>query len=128
MFYCISIYTSGQAFFRNFTSELSLIKYIYIETFKGVKMFKAIKEFFVGKPQPTTTDAKVDAVNAAPYKIEAPVVEVANVASTKPATAKRAPAVKKPAAPKAKAPVKKPLAKAGEKKQPAKKPPVKKTK
>ena len=92
-------------------------------------MFKAIKEFFLGKetPAPKVEDTKVEAVNAAPYKVEAPVA--APVAETKPA--KKAPA-KKAAAPKAKAPAKAPakksLAKAGEKKQPGKKPPAKKTK
>jgi hypothetical protein len=88
-------------------------------------MFKAIKEFFFGKetPAPKVEDTKVEAVNAAPYKVEAPVA--APVAETKPA--KKAPA-KKAAAPKAKAPAKKSLAKAGEKKQPAKKTPSKKTK
>jgi hypothetical protein len=143
MFYCISIYTKSQAFFRNFTSERSLIKYIYIETFKGVKMFKAIKEFFFGKetPAPKVEDTKVEAVNAAPYKVEAPVpagdvapqvafaVEGAGAVTTPKAKAKakKAP-VKKAAAPKAKAPAKKSLAKAGDKKQPGKKPPAKKTK
>lgn len=39
-------------------------------------MFKAIKEFLFGKPvvAPTAEESKVEAVNAAPYKIEAPVV------------------------------------------------------
>jgi hypothetical protein len=122
MFYCISIYTKSQAFSRNFPSERSLIKYIYIETFKGVKMFKAIKEFFFGKetPAPKVEDTKVEAVNAAPYKVEAPVA--APVAEAKPA--KKAPA-KKAAAPKAKAPAKKSAAKPAAKKAPAK---VKKTK
>jgi hypothetical protein len=86
-------------------------------------MFKAIKEFFLGKPTAPVTDAKVEEVNAAPYKIEAPVA--APVVEAKPA---KKPAAKKPAAPKAKAPAKKALAKAGEKKQPAKKAPAKKSK
>jgi hypothetical protein len=127
-FYCISIYTSSQANSGNFPSEQSLIKYIYIETFKGVKMFKAIKEFFFGKETtaPKVEDTKVEAVNAAPYKVEAPVAAEAKA----PAKAKPTPAKK--AAPKAKAPAKAPakksLAKAGDKKQPGKKPPAKKTK
>ena len=124
MFYCISIYTKSQAFLGNFSSEWSLIKYIYIETFKGDKMFKAIKEFFFGKetPAPKVEDTKVEAVNAAPYKVEAPVAAPAPVAEAKPA--KKAPA-KKAAAPKAKAPAKKAAAKPAAKKAPAK---VKKTK
>ena len=99
-------------------------------------MFKAIKEFFFGKetPAPKVEDSKVEAVNAAPYKVEAPVVaDLADIAIAqrkpapvaKPAKAK-APAKKAPAA-KAKAPAKKTLAKAGDKK-PAKKAPAKKTK
>lgn len=80
-------------------------------------MFKAIKEFFLGKPAATTTDAKVEAVNAAPYKIEAPVLT--EVVDTKPAKAKKAPAAKKPAV------AKKPAA---AKKAPAKKTGVKKSK
>jgi hypothetical protein len=75
-------------------------------------MFKAIKEFFTGKPTPVETPAPV-----AEYKVEAPlvqlgpeptpVVEVAPVveapkapAKKKPA-AKKAPAAKKPRAPRA---------------------------
>jgi hypothetical protein len=65
-------------------------------------MFKAIKEFFVGKPKP---------VVEVPYKIEAPVEPVAvqvagltvvegagvvEVPAAKPARAKKAPAAKKP--------------------------------
>jgi hypothetical protein len=91
-------------------------------------MFKSIKEFFFGKetPAPKVEDTKVEAVNAAPYKVEAPATTpIPLVAETKPA--KKAPA-KKAAAPKAKAPAKKSLAKAGDKKQPGKKPPAKKTK
>jgi hypothetical protein len=98
-------------------------------------MFKAIKEFLFGKPAaaPTEEESKVEAVNAAPYKVEPPVlteVVAAPVKKTvaapkaKAAPAKKAPA-KKPAA--AKAPAKKALAKAGDKK-PAKKAPAKKTK
>ena len=95
-------------------------------------MFKSIKEFFFGKetPAPKVEDTKVEAVNAAPYKVEAPATTpIPLVAETKPA--KKAPA-KKAAALKAKAPAKAPakksLAKAGDKKQPGKKPPAKKTK
>lgn len=103
-------------------------------------MFKAIKEFFFGKPyEAPKVEDKVEAVNAAPYKVEAPVQDLADVAvaqrpapveavketktvAKKPAApkAKVAPA-KKPAAPKTK-PTAKSLAKAGDKKQPAKKP------
>ncbi len=106
-------------------------------------MFKAIKEFFFGKPyEAPKVEDKVEAVNAAPYKVEAPVVAVPQVevkAEVSAPVAKVAPA-KKPAAPKAKvAPAKKPaapktkstakpLAKAGDKKKPAGKAPNKKTK
>lgn len=39
-------------------------------------MFNKIKEFFFGKPNEVTStaDAKVEAANAAPYKIEPPTV------------------------------------------------------
>ena len=90
-------------------------------------MFKSIKEFFFGKPTPApkVEDSKVEVANAAPYKVEPPVLTEVVVVAPKakaPAKAKAAPA-KKPAAIKAKAPVKKGLAKAGDpKKQPAKKP------
>ena len=76
-------------------------------------MFNAIKEFFFGKPAATpAVDAKVEAANQAPYKVEepvavAPVVEVAPVApiveEVKAAPAKKPAkmtASKKPAAPK----------------------------
>ena len=48
-------------------------------------MFKAIKEFFFGAPTPApkVEESKVEAVNAAPYKIEAPV---APAVEAKPAT------------------------------------------
>ena len=80
-------------------------------------MFKAIKEFFTGKPAQVETSAAV-----AEYKVEAPVVTAVGeppatvvavegagavaipakkTAAKKPA-AKKAPAVKKPRAPKAK--------------------------
>ena len=98
-------------------------------------MFKAIKEFFFGKEvaAPKVEDTKVEAVNAAPYKVEAPVLTEVVAPAKKPAAPKaKAPVAKAPAkkavAPKAKAPAKKALAKAGEKKQPAKKTPSKKTK
>ena len=80
-------------------------------------MFKAIKEFFFGKPQ--AAPAAPETPPEAPYKVEtpafkptadaAPVVEApvkparkprANVAAKKIAAAKK-PAAKKPAAPKA---------------------------
>lgn len=80
-------------------------------------MFKAIKEFFIGKPvEAPKVEDKVEAVNAAPYKVEAvpapadiavqAVVESIAPAKKKPApkkapAAKKAPAVKKPRAPKA---------------------------
>jgi len=89
-------------------------------------MFKAIKEFFLGKPVEATQP------EAAPYKVETPFpvtkVEAVNAqpiaeVAPAPAKAKKAPA-KKPAAPKAKAPAKpKAPAKA---KAPAKKPATKK--
>jgi len=110
-------------------------------------MFKSIKEFFFGKetPAPKVEDTKVEAVNAAPYKVEAPVpagdvapqpaalvVEGAGVVTATKAKPKAKAPAKKAAAPKAKAPAKAPakktLAKAGDKKQPGKKPPAKKTK
>jgi hypothetical protein len=65
-------------------------------------MFKAIKEFFVGKPKP---------VAEVPYKIEAPIEPVAvqvagltvvegagvvEIPTAKPARAKKAPVAKKP--------------------------------
>jgi hypothetical protein len=88
-------------------------------------MFKAIKEFFLGKPVEATQP------EAAPYKVETPFpvtkVEAVNaqpIAEVAPAKAKKAPA-KKPAAPKAKAPAKPKApakAKAPAKKAPAKKP------
>lgn len=67
-------------------------------------MFKAIKEFFTGKPvqEPVATPKAEEA----PYKIEAPVV------------AEAAPAAKKPAAPRAK----KPAAKSAVRRAAAKKP------
>jgi len=98
-------------------------------------MFKAIKEFFLGKPAEATQP------EAAPYKVEtAPAVQVAvegaGVVEAKPAPAKKAapkakaPAkpkapVKKATAPKAKAPAKAPAKKAPAK-APAKKAPAKK--
>ena len=61
-------------------------------------MFKAIKEFFAGKPAPEPV--ATPRAEAAPYKIETPAV------------AETAPAVKKSAAPRAKKPaVAKPAAK-----------------
>jgi hypothetical protein len=73
----------------------------FVRTTKEIQMFKAIKEFFIGKPvEAPKVEDKVAAVNAAPYKVEAPVAPVAE----KPA---KKPAAKKPAAPKAKAPAKK---------------------
>jgi len=72
-------------------------------------MFKAIKEFFLGKPvQAPTVEVQV----VAPYKVEVPVVTEVVV----------------PVAPvvvKAKAPAKKPVVKAKTAKAPAKKPVVK---
>lgn len=95
-------------------------------------MFKSIKEFFFGKEVAAPAgDAKVEAVNAAPYKVEPPVLtEVVTKPKAAPKAkapaAKAAPAKAKPAPakkPVAKAPAKKALAKAGEpKKQPARKP------
>jgi hypothetical protein len=69
-------------------------------------MFKAIKEFFLGKPEPV-------AAPQAPYKVETPVVEIAERPS--------APAVeaKKASAPKSKKP-------SGARKPSAKKPAAKK--
>jgi hypothetical protein len=73
-------------------------------------MFKAIKEFFTGKPAPEPV--ATPRVEEAPYKIEAPVVaEVAPVAA--------APAVKKSAPPRAKKPA---VAKPAAAKPAAKKP------
>jgi hypothetical protein len=46
-------------------------------------MFTAIKEFFFGKPavvQAPAVDVKVEAVNQAPYKVETPVVDLADIA------------------------------------------------
>ncbi len=74
-------------------------------------MFKAIKEFFTGKKQESKFGHPLDAVTKpaeAPYKVEAPVVELAPVEVTptptpapepKPAAmkAKKKPAAKKPA-------------------------------
>ena len=57
-------------------------------------MFKVIKEFFFGKPQP--------AVPEAPYKVEAPVFKP--TADAAPVETKTAPAVKKSAAPRTKKP------------------------
>lgn len=72
-------------------------------------MFKALKEFFFGKP------AAPVAETPAPYKVEAPVAEVkadravATETVAAPAKAKAA-KPKKPAAPKKAAPAKKPAA------------------
>ena len=78
-------------------------------------MFKQIKEFFFGTPKETVKkdETKVEAVNTAPYKVEAPVVETTPVVaapaeSTKPkAPAKKRTFVKRDAKPAAvKAPAK----------------------
>jgi hypothetical protein len=73
-------------------------------------MFKAIKEFFFGKPQ-----TAAPAVPDAPYKVEAPAFKP--TADAAPVETKAVPAVKKSAAPRAKktatatkAPIKKPTA------------------
>jgi len=62
-------------------------------------MFKQIKEFFFGTPKETVKkdETKVEAVNAAPYKVEAPVVAKAAPAVTAPAksTKPKAPAKKR---------------------------------
>jgi len=71
-------------------------------------MFKAIKEFFTGKPAVVETP-----VAEVPYKVETPVVSpvteqasqavvesIAPVVEAKPVKAKKAPAAKKPRAPK----------------------------
>lgn len=57
-------------------------------------MFNKIKEFFFGKPNEVASaqGAKVEAVNAAPYKVEPPVTPIAE--TVKPAKAK-APAKKR---------------------------------
>ena len=68
-------------------------------------MFKAIKEFFFGKP------AATEAAPVAPYKVEAPVFKP--TADAAPVEAAPAPVAKKSPAPRAKkvAAVKKPAAK-----------------
>jgi hypothetical protein len=70
-------------------------------------MFKAIKEFFFGKPQ-TALEAPYKVETPAAVEVAVPVAEtkpaqkpVANVAAKKIAAVKK-PAAKKPAAPKAK--------------------------
>ena len=73
-------------------------------------MFKAIKEFFAGKPAPEPV--ATPRAEAAPYKIETPVVAEATPVAT-------APAVKKSAAPRAKKPA---VAKPAAAKPAAKKP------
>jgi hypothetical protein len=73
-------------------------------------MFKAIKEFFAGKPAPEPV--ATPRAEEAPYKIETPAV-----AEAAPVTAEAAPAVKKSAPPRAKKPaVAKPAAKPAAKK------------
>jgi len=66
-------------------------------------MFKAIKEFFFGKP----AEAAVESI--APYKVETPVVVPTVVVDAsldnKPQVVVAVPAVKKSAAPRAKKPV-----------------------
>lgn len=88
-------------------------------------MFKAIKEFFFGKPVPAP---KLEEVVSAPYKVEAtpiPVVTAKKAAPKKqqfvkaPVAKAKAPVAKKPVA---KKPAAKPLAKAGDVKKPAAKP------
>ena len=61
-------------------------------------MFKAIKEFFFGKPQAAATES----VTEAPYKVEAPAFKP--TADAAPVAEPAAPAVKKSAAPRAKKP------------------------
>lgn len=62
-------------------------------------MFKQIKEFFFGKPAEVAKkeETKVEAVNTAPYKVEAPVVvETAPVVTTPAKSTKpKAPAKKR---------------------------------
>ena len=68
-------------------------------------MFKAIKEFFFGKPQPAQPE-----VSEAPYKVEAPAFKP--TADAAPVESVVATPVKKSAAPRAKKPaVAKPAAK-----------------
>ena len=59
-------------------------------------MFKQIKEFFFGTPKETVKkdETKVEAVNAAPYKVEAPVVVTAAPVVAK-STKPKAPAKKR---------------------------------
>jgi len=78
-------------------------------------MFKAIKEFFLGKPAETAQP------DAAPYKVETPVAPAPVVEAKVEAKPAKAPKAKKPAAPKAKAPAKAKAEKPA-KKAPAKKP------
>jgi hypothetical protein len=68
-------------------------------------MFKAIKEFFMGKPEPVAAPQEP----VAPYKVEAPAFKP--TADAAPVVETPAPTAKKSAAPKAKQPAaKKPAA------------------
>ena len=92
-------------------------------------MLKKIKSFFSPKQVPAPkVDEKVEIVNAAPYKIEAPVAAPVEV-PTVTAVVEGAGVVEVPAkksAPKAKAPAKAPAKKTEVKKAPVKKAPIKK--